>query len=190
MVHPAIPISPANLSREPLPSTSSYTIPTASFCPLGGFEGGGGGGGGGTGAGGNGGGAGGGTGAGAGTGTGAGTGAGGGGHLLACACATAAAPRWLLPFWPACGVFLHLLALLLPCAATATSGNAERASNTETTRTPFMISPDRRGRRHTNSTPDPGKNRTHFSGEMTSANRTMAYVVNTERNSACLCRDV
>src|SRR5207249_10546149 len=132
----------------------------------------------------------GGTGAGGGGGGGAaGGGAGGGGgkvagagHLLAWACATAAAPRWLLPFWPACGVFLHLLALLLPCAATATSGNAERASNTETTRTPFMISPDRIGRRHTNSTPDPVKNRTHFSGEMTSTNRTMAYVVNTERN--------
>src|SRR5690349_12816912 len=92
-VQPARPISPPNLSQMPLPSTSSNTRPFAELLPVGGLEGGGGGGGGGTGAG----------------GAGGGTGA---GHLLAWAAATAAAPCWLLPFWPACGVFLHLLAAL------------------------------------------------------------------------------
>src|SRR5437773_12155067 len=74
LTQPISPISPANGSRLPLPSMSSYTIPCMSLM----FAGGGGGTGGGAGTGGGGGGGGGGTGGGGGGG-GGGTGAGGGG---------------------------------------------------------------------------------------------------------------
>ncbi len=49
-----------------------------------------------------------------------------------------------------------------------------------------MISPDRRGPRVHERTDDTGKNRTHFSGHMTSQYLTIVYVATTERNSAVL----
>src|SRR5437870_2464357 len=95
---------------------SSHTIPIAEWGPVGGLDGGGGGGGGA-----------------------AGTTV----HFLACPGAVARpTPR---PFGED-GAVLHWLPLPLPWAATAKSGSADRPRTTNSTRTLFMISPDRRGR--------------------------------------------
>src|SRR5881394_3353500 len=102
-------------------------MPFARLTPLGGLEGGGGGAGGG-----------------GGTGAGGGGGGTGSGHFFAW-------PGGTLPLCPAAftaaAQAVPLLALALrPCAATANSGNADRPTTANRTRTLFMISPDRRRR--------------------------------------------